>query len=139
MPLSMSAILDRAAVPTHEALQKSLKALKFRLSVDDSYVPFELAGYLPCTLNGEDGGLDIRFESSAAHLARFPELPAASDGRDTLITLRSGGDPREDVCVLMLAAALASEFGAIVHEAGKGIAPTEKLISRARALFTELD
>lgn len=135
-----SAILTRSDVPTREALHEAIKALKFKLSVDESYAPFESAGYLPCTLNGEDGGLTIRFDALEPYLSQFPDLKDQAGQRDTLISLRSGGDPREDVCVLMLAAALAEKFGAIVHDPKKGtITPADKLAGQARSQFAELD
>ncbi|QSA95554.1 hypothetical protein [Methylococcus sp. EFPC2] len=140
MSVSLSAILDRSDVPALEALNTALKGLKFKLSVDDAYVPFETSGYLPCTLNGEDGGLNIRFEAAEAYLGQHPQSRSEAGARDTLIALRSGGDPREDVCVLMIAAALAHDFGAIVHDPKKNVLlPAEKLVSQARGKFAELD
>ena len=140
MSLSQSAILNRTDVPTREALQEAIKGLKFKLSIDESYVPFESSGYLPCTINGEDGGFNIRFDASEPYFGRFPQVQSQADQRDTLITLRSGGDPREEVCALMVAAALAQNFGAIVHDPEKDtLYPAEQLISQARSKFAELD
>jgi len=137
---SLSAILARTDVPAREALEDAVEALKFKLSVDESYVPFESKGYLPCTLNGEDGGLNIRLDAVEPYLAEFPSLKDQIGLRDTLVGLRSGGDPREDVCVLMLAAALAEKFDAIVHDPKKGtIIPADKLAAWARSQFAELD
>jgi hypothetical protein len=140
LAISHSAILERAKVPAREALQEALQGLKFKLSVDEAYEPFGAAGYLPCTLNGEDGGLDLRFEPAEAYLSEHPELKAEAGMRDILIGLRSGGDPREDVCALMLSAALAHDFGAIVVVSKKGtVIPVEQLLSRARSQFAELE
>lgn len=140
MAITHSAVLERAHVPAREALQNALKGLKFKLSIDETYTPFESAGYLPCTLNGEDGGLDIRFEAADGYLNQHPDLRTETGQRDTLITLRSGGDPREDVCALMIAAVLAHDFSAIVHDPKKGVILTaEQLISRARSQFADLD
>ncbi|WP_434130801.1 hypothetical protein [Methylocaldum sp. GT1BB] len=140
MSQSQSVILNRSDVPTREALQEAINGLKFKLSVDESYAPFESSGYLPCTINGEDSGVNIRFDALEPYLARFPNLQAQAGQRDTLITLRSEGDPREDVCVLMIAAALAQNFDAIVHSPKKDVlSPAEKLISQARSQFADLD
>lgn len=140
MSMTRSAILSRSDVPSHSGLKEAIKGLKFQLAVDESYVPMESSGYLPCTINGEDSGINIRFESAAAYLAKFPGAQAQAGERETLITLRSEGDPREDVCVLMIAAILAQNFGAIVHDPKKDVMySAEKLISQARSQFAELD
>lgn len=140
MPQSQSAILNRADVPTREALQAALKEFKFKLSIDEAYAPFASVDYLPCTLNGEDGGLKLRFDALEPYLDQHPELKDHIGGRDTLISLKSGGDPREDVCVLMLAAVLAGKFGAVVHHPKKNtLTPADKLLSQARSQFAELD
>lgn len=140
MSQSKSAILNRSDVPSRDALHEAIKELEFKLSVDESYVPFESSGYLPCTLNGEDGGLNVRFDAAEPYVTQFPALKDHTGQRDTLITLRSGGDPREEVCVLMLAAVLAEKFGAIVHDPKKdALSAADKLIGQARSQFAELD
>lgn len=135
-----SAFLNRNDVPTRQALQDALNGLKFKLAVDDTYAPFETAGYLPCTLNGEDGGVDLRFDAVAPLLAKFPHLLLQIGERDAAIILRAGGDPREQVCALMIAAVLAQSFGAIVHNQDQDlVCATEQLISDARRSFSALD
>ncbi len=65
MARSQTAYLLRDDVPTRAALQKAIDGLKFKLTLDNSYVPFQTSGYLPCTLDGEDAGFDIRFQAVA--------------------------------------------------------------------------
>jgi hypothetical protein len=138
--VSQSAILRRSDVPSREALQEALKTLKFKLTLDESYVPLESSGYLPCTINGEDGGFDIRFDRLETYLGKYAELESCLEQRDTLISLRWSGDPREEVCALMVAAALAQGFDAIVHDPKKNVVITaEKATAEARAKFSELD
>ncbi|BBL77073.1 hypothetical protein [Methylomagnum ishizawai] len=140
MPQLQSALLGRADVPTRAQLQEALREFKFKLDVDAAYAPFQSVDYLPCTLNGEDGGVKLRFDAVEPYLAQFPELDDPPGQRDTLVTLRSGGDPREDVCVLMLAAVLAAKFGALVHDPKKNATiPADKLLGLARSRFAELD
>lgn len=104
----LSVHLARERVPARAALQKALGELGFALTLDEGYEPFGAAGYLPCTLDGEDAGFDLRFAA----------LDAAqqSEGRDTLMSLRWGGDPREQASALAVAAALAQRFGAQVAD-----------------------
>jgi len=130
MAKSYIAYLERNRVPDRQALQAALKALRFPLTVDDA---------LPCTLDGEDAGVDILFSDSATQLAGHPQLQAAVGARDTAIMLRWGGDPRERTSALMLAAALAHSFDAQVQRQQDDtmLAP-EALLIEARQRFSEL-
>lgn len=133
------AYLERHRVPDHQALQEALKNLRFRLSVDDTYAPFESSGYLPCTLDGEDAGVDIKFSDSAAPLAAQPQLRQQIGQRDTAILLRWGGDPRERASALILGAALAHSFGALVQQPQEAVLRTpDQLLEEAREAFTQL-
>jgi len=139
MAKSYIAYLERNGVPDRQALQAALKGLRFPLAVDDGYVPFESSGYLPCTLDGEDAGVDIRFSDSATQLAEHPQLQEAVGSRDAAIMLRWGGDPRERTSALMLAAALAHSFDAQVQSQQDDtmLAP-EALLIEARQRLSEL-
>jgi hypothetical protein len=68
--------------------------------------PFETSGYLPCDLDGEDAGFDLRFKDVAAD----------ADGRNVALACKWGGDPREEAAAAIFCAALAREFGAIVRQ-----------------------
>jgi hypothetical protein len=116
MARTLTAYLKRDDAPQRAALQAAIKALTFPLTLDDDYVPFETAGYLPCTIDGEDAGFDLKFKEAAAEL---PEALKASAGdRDTAMAMTWGGDPREAAAAYMVCAALAKDFGALVHEGG---------------------
>lgn len=114
MARAQTAFLNRKNVPQRPALQAAIDALGFKLTLDEAYAPFETAGYLPCTLDGEDAGFDIRFQDVAANLS--PALKAAIADRDAAVGFRWSGDPREQLAALSVCAALAGQFGAVVHE-----------------------
>lgn len=57
MARALSAYLKRDAIPARQALQQSIRELKFPLSLDETYAPLETAGYLPCALV-QDGDSD---------------------------------------------------------------------------------
>jgi hypothetical protein len=122
MARSQTAYLNRKDVPARPALQQAIDQLGFKVTLDESYAPFKTAGYLPCTLDGEDAGFDMRFEDVAANLP--PALASGVDGRDTAIGFRWAGDPREELAALTVCAALVKQFGAVVHEPDK-----DKLLS----------
>lgn len=108
-----TAYLVRSDVPALGALQQAIATLRFKLVLDDAYKPFESAGYLPCSLDGEDGGFDLRVLGVEADPAPAA-VQAQLGGRDVAMAMRWGGDPREKACVLMVCAALAEDFGALV-------------------------
>ncbi len=139
MARSQSAFLFRKDVPERAALQKAIDALKLKVTLDDGYVPFESSGYLPCTLDGEDAGFTIRFHDVDADLSKAPALQAALDGRDVAIDFKWSGDMREKVSAFAVCAALAKDFGAVVHDPdGDRILTGDKLAGTAREGLEEL-
>jgi hypothetical protein len=130
MARTLTAYLKREDVPERKALQQAIDALAFPLALDDAYVPFETSGYLPCTLDGEDAGFDLRFKDAAAAAA----LPSGIGDRDTAVTCKWCGDPREEAAARAFCAALAKDFGALVHEDGApALVSFEQLLAKAKA------
>lgn len=122
------ACLERASVPDRNALQAAVKALGFKLVVEDSYKPFAAKGYVSCTLDGEDAGFDLRFGEVESPP---PALAAALGARDVAMTFRWAGDPREHYAAVAVCAALADAFGAVVHDPEQ-----DKLLSRDDLIAT---
>ena len=139
MANSQTAFLARAQVPTRQALQEAIKSQRFKLTIDDAYAPFACAGYIPCTLDGEDAGFEIKFGDSAASLADVPQLQAKIGDRDAALTVRWGGDPRERASALMVSAVLAQSFGALVQRQGEdAFRAGDQLLGEAREAFALL-
>jgi hypothetical protein len=115
MSLQQTAYVNRANVPDRAALQAAVDALGFDCKIDTYYVPFQCSGFLPCVLAGSESGFEIYFETAADVLRDFPNLAGTVGNRDVAITFRWGGDMSECACVLIVSAALAKAFGAIVH------------------------
>ena len=88
MVRALSAFLNRNKVPARKPLQQAIDALGFALKLDADYAPFETAGYLPCDLDGEDAGFELRFK----------EMAPDAEGRDTATATacKWGGAPREE-------------------------------------------
>lgn len=128
MAQTYTAFLMRNLIPERAVLQAAIKTLGFKLTLEDDYVAFESASYLACTLDGEDAGFTLR----------FVESETVAD-KDTAMVLKSGGDPREEATILMIAAALASSFNAVVHDKNNKEMTTEALITSARESFAALD
>lgn len=131
MARALTAYLQSEKVPARKPLQQAIDALKFPLTVDDTYVPFETSGYLPCTLDGEDAGFDLRFKEP---VKLPPEVQEKVGTRDSALALKWGGDPREAAAALMVCAALAKSFDALVEEGDAGtFLSCDELVERARA------
>lgn len=128
MAQTYTAFLIRDLIPERTALQAAIKSLGFKLTLEDDYTPFVSSGYLPCTLDGEDAGFTIRFINSQTVA-----------GKDAGIALESGGDPREEATILMIAAALASSFNAVVHDKNNTQMASEALVVAAKKAFAALD
>lgn len=120
--------LNRDSFPKRAALQAAIKALGFKLTLEEDYVPFVSSGYLPCTLDGEDAGFTLRFHTVEG-----------ISGCDGAATLQWSGDPREQASVIMVAAALAHAFGALVHDADENLASADVLLAEAEKIFAELN
>jgi hypothetical protein len=121
MARALTAFLNRDKVPARQSLQQAIDALGFALKLDADYAPFETAGYLPCDLDGEDAGFDLRFK---------PFTPD-TQGRDAALSCTWGGDPREEAAAAIFCAALAKNFGAVVREGETGIG-VEALLAKAK-------
>jgi hypothetical protein len=139
MANSQTAFLERSQVPARPALQEAIKRLRFKLTIDESYVPFECAGYIPCTLDGEDAGFEIKFSDSAARLAEAAHLQAQIGDRDTAMIFRWSGDLRERASALIVSAVLAQSFGALIQQQDEDtFRATEQLLDEARGVFEQL-
>ncbi|HTO79849.1 MAG TPA: hypothetical protein VMJ31_08770 [Methylocystis sp.] len=131
MARALSAYLSREKVPQRKPLQQAIDVFKLPLKLDGDYVPFETSGYLPCTLDGEDAGFDLRFDDVAADVASALNLGE----RSVVLHLKWGGDPREEAAALIFCAALASGFEAVV-QADEPLS-LKQLVAKAKSLMEE--
>ncbi|ARN80992.1 hypothetical protein [Methylocystis bryophila] len=129
MARALSAYLSRDNVPARKPLQQAIDALKLPLKLDSDYVPFETSGYLPCTLDGEDAGFDLRFGDVAEDVSTALNLGE----RNVALNLKWGGDPREEAAALIFCAALANDFDAVVQ--GTEALSVKQLVAKARSLL----
>ena len=129
MARAMTVYSKRENVPSRKALQDALDPLGFKIVVDDAYAPFASKGYVPCALDGEDAGFDLRFQEVEAETRAKFALSADS----VAMALRWGGDPREELVALAVGAALANQFGGIAEEPGASERlSADELFERAR-------
>ncbi len=131
MARALQLLIASARLPQRAALQATVQALGFAtLVLDAGAAPLSSPGYLPCTLDGEDAGVDLR-------RAEAEMLPG--DDRDLRLTLHWSGDAREQACALILAAALAQDSGALVHADGTAeVLTAADLVAQATRAVTRL-
>jgi len=115
MSLLQSAFLEKSRVPDRAKLEAAVRGLGFDLAIGEFYRPFGCSGYLPCLLRGKKSGFEIYFEAPDEALQSYPRLREEVGSRDCSINFRWGGDMSECACVLIVSAALAKSFGAVVH------------------------
>lgn len=134
MACTLTAYLERGAVPDLAALQQSLTSQKSSLALDPDYVPMKTSGYLPCTLDGENAGFHLRFRELAAGVEIWPLLQSNLGTREIVMTFSCGGDAREDAAASKVCAALARDFGAVVQDGGEDVILSEAdLLERANS------
>jgi hypothetical protein len=84
-------------------------------------------------------GFEIYFSSAADVLATYPHLSNAIGSRDVAITFVFGGHMEELACALIVSAALAKNFGAVVHYPADDILySVDQLIGDARSVLREI-
>lgn len=134
MPRTLTVYLKATDVPTRKVLQKAVDELKFGLKLDEAYTPFEMAGYLPCILNGEDAGFDMWFKNRPSEFTVSAALQARIADRDVAILCKWGGDPREAASALIVCAALVKDFNAIAKEGNEDkLLSSDELLAKAQA------
>lgn len=115
MSLQQTAFLKKSVVPDKAKLERATRALGFELQIDEFYRPFQCSGFVPSELEGKKSGFEIYFEPSEEAIQSFPHLREEVGDRDCAITFRWGGEMAECACVLVVSAALARSFGAVVY------------------------
>ena len=140
MSQSQTAFKGKSRVPDRVALEEAVRALGFDLAIDEFYRPFECSGFLPCVLKGRKSGFEMYFESPEGVLQSFPHFKNEIGNRDCAIGFRWGGDMAECACVLIVSAALAKNFGAVVHYQDDDLIYTaQQLVDEAQSVLASLE
>jgi hypothetical protein len=106
MSRTRTASLAPDTFPDAAAINQALQAEKLRLTVDAEWSNREHEGYVPSTLDGEDAGFELKRTVVA--------------GGQLVLSLRWGGDVREQAALLGVSFVLASRFGATVADPETG-------------------
>ncbi|HLW63827.1 MAG TPA: hypothetical protein VKS79_00820 [Gemmataceae bacterium] len=109
------AFLKSGSVPTRDQWQQAIDRAGFDLKLDPKFEPHANVGFVPCTLNGGDSGVEMYFDDSTEFIEEFA---AIAGDRDCCISFRWGGSMQECACAMIASFALAAEFGAAVSYEG---------------------
>jgi hypothetical protein len=134
------AFLKASSVPTQEQWQQAIDRTGFDLKLDPTSEPRTNRGFVPCTLEGAESGVEMYFEDSSDFIQDFAELIDNLGDRNCCISFRWGGDMQECACAMIASLALAAEFGAIVsyqadhtyHDLAEFRTETEEIVKESR-------
>lgn len=132
------AFIDRTKIPDRTALQASIAVLGFDLKLHPEYTPFKDSGFLPFTLEGEEGpGFDIEYEDAANLVAHDNALRAVAANNNYCITMAWHGSARDLACAMIVSYVLAKDFGAVVSFEGGPAEPNESLLAGVHEALEE--
>lgn len=124
------AFIERGRVPNRSQLQASIDALGFDLKLCPEYTPFEDSGFLPFTLNGEEGpGFDIQYEAASELIGEDQALKRIAAGRDCCISMAWHGSMKDLACVMIVSCALMKDFDSVVSYEGEPPESLDRMLS----------
>lgn len=111
--------ISKVSVPSRSALQASIDKLGFDLRVDPELNLATDSGFSPCILQGiPDVGFELSSGPAAAVLDENPHVADLSQGLDFCIQMIWHGNFKDCAAALIVACALATDFGAVVSYEG---------------------
>lgn len=126
--------MRRDRVPSHSQLQAAIDATGFPLVLDTFYQPFESSGFHPCKLGDSESGFEVLWQPIEEIHEAWPILRDVIQDRDVCLSLIWHGDMAECASVLIVSAALARAFDAVVFYQDDGVLYTaDQLMDEARA------
>jgi hypothetical protein len=119
-------------VPSREEWQKTIDGLGYNLQLWPTLEPFKSSGFVPCKLNGIDGGFEISYEEISSYNKLFPHLKEKLKDYDYCITFTWGSSMIEGACVLIASLALLKACNAFIYY------PNDNLISTEDSLVADI-
>lgn len=102
----------------------------FDLKLHPQYTPFEDSGFLPFSLNGEDGaGFEIRYGQASELFNEDDAFAKLAAGRDICISMSWHGSMKDLACVMIVSCALVKEFNAVVSYEGEPPEPLDRMLA----------
>jgi hypothetical protein len=132
------AFLKRSSVPDRASLQASIDALGFDLKLHPDFTPFDDSGFLPFTLNGEEGpGYEIYYEETKDVAKGDERLLALAGDRDHCISMVWRSSLKDLACVMVVSCALTKDFGAVVSYEGEPAEPLESMLEATYGILKD--
>lgn len=134
MSMELHAFMRRDALPTRAAWQAAIDRLGLPIVLDPSLEAETANGFWPCRVDGRDGGVEVWIDpADGISLGDDPHAPQRVAGLDAVVSFRWGSRIDAMLCALGLAAVLAAEFGAQIHDPQMGV------FAEAESLRREFD
>lgn len=132
------AFMKKSAVPTAQALQQSIDALGFALTLDPELDLFKPTSTSPCVLSGEpDIFLDLVSEAASNVVGGDDGLRKVAGDNDWCISMWWHGSMKDCACVLIVSSALATDFGAVISYGGEPADDVAELLEATREAIDE--
>jgi hypothetical protein len=134
------AFLKRSSVPSRDALQASIKALGFGLTLHPEFTPFEDEGFSPCIFNGiADVGFEVFYEPASDIIEDDEDLQEIAGDNDFCISMVWRSSMKDYACVMIVSCALAKDFGAVISYEGEKAEQLETLIKNTISIIKEAE
>jgi len=132
------AFISRAKVPSQAALQASIDALGFNLKVDPELRLLTDSGFSPCVLNGiSDVGFELLSGPTSDLFVEAPHFAGLSQGLDFCIQMIWHGSFKDCAAAMIVACALATDFGALVSYEGNPPDSAQDILKEIPAALKE--
>ena len=105
----------KEGLPDRDRLQAGLQTLNLPVELDASFDSSADDGFVPCKVGDTDSGIEILKCPTNELLDSYPQLKTRVVGLPQAVTLCWGSGSMECACALAWAAALVSEFEAVVY------------------------
>lgn len=132
------AFIRRSSVPGREALQASINALGFDLKLHPEFGPNTDSGFLPFTLNGEEGpGFEVFYEGTEELSSGDEDFQSLAGGRDYCISMVWRGSMKDLACVMIVSCALTKDFDAVVSYEGEPPDSLANMLEATRGIIKD--
>ena len=132
------AFIKRSSVPNREALQASVDALGFDLKLHPEFDPTTDSGFLPFTLDGEEGpGFEVFYSDTNEVAGDDEDFMSLAQGRDYCISMVWRSSMKDLACVMIVSCALTKDFDAIVSYEGEAPESLDNMLEATRGILKD--
>lgn len=129
-------VRDRS-LPSRDRWQRAIDALSLPITLADDFDPASADGFQPCTVNGDESGVEVFHMPLEEALEDVPAVAPHVRGTNHTLAFRFGGDAYEAAAALAMCASLLSVSDCVIWEEGSAEPQTkEQLVAEAKQFLT---